>query len=80
MIPPRSISPREYAKRHGISPDKVLTWIRSGELRALNLATNADGRPRLRITPTLHRIDAKLVIVEILRVGFELIKEENDPV
>jgi len=29
--------------------DKVLTWIKSGELRAVNIATNPRGRPRYLI-------------------------------
>jgi hypothetical protein len=32
-----------------VSPDKVLRWIRTGELRAINVATHAHGRPRWRI-------------------------------
>jgi hypothetical protein len=44
------LTPGELAKIWGISPRKVLTWIRSGELRAVNLAANARGaRPRWRI-------------------------------
>ena len=45
----RSKSPPEYAKEHGVDPSKVLAWIRSGELRAINLATSTTGRPRYRI-------------------------------
>lgn len=44
-----AITPPQYACRLGIKPDKVLAWIRSGELRAINVATNAHGRPRWRI-------------------------------
>lgn len=43
------LSPPELAKRWGISPDKVLSWIRSGELRAMNAATRRGGRPRFLI-------------------------------
>ena len=37
------------ARRWGISPCKILAWIRSGELPAINAATNRAGRPRYLI-------------------------------
>jgi excisionase family DNA binding protein len=43
------LTPPEIARRCRISPDKVLTWIRSGELRAINVATRPGGRPRYLI-------------------------------
>ena len=43
------ISPPQYAKRLGVDPSKVLTWIKQGELRAFNAATNLNGQPRFRI-------------------------------
>ena len=46
---PRKCTPPEIAKRFGIAHDKVLAWIRSGELRAINGATAPDGRPRYLI-------------------------------
>lgn len=33
----------------GCDQAKILTWIHRGELRALNVAENASGRPRWRI-------------------------------
>jgi hypothetical protein len=39
-------TPPALAKEYGVSPDKVLTWIHTGELRALNIATRPTGRPR----------------------------------
>jgi len=42
-------TPPELAREWGISPDKILTWIRSGELRAVNIATTQLGRPRYQI-------------------------------
>ena len=43
---------KAYAERMGVSPDKVLAWIASGELFAINVATNPNGeRPRWRIPP-----------------------------
>ena len=47
----RLLTPPEVARRWRIRHDKVLTWIRSGELRAINVATKPDGRPSYRIDP-----------------------------
>ena len=40
------VTPPQLAARYGVSTDKVLSWIRSGELRAFNSATTRSGRPR----------------------------------
>ena len=40
------LTPPELARRWGVSADKVLAWIRVGELRAVNIARCAVGRPR----------------------------------
>jgi|GEM_PF-1611561 len=45
------LTPPRLAKQLGISCEKVLTWIRSGELRAVNVAERLSGRPRWRISP-----------------------------
>jgi hypothetical protein len=42
----QKLTPPQLARRWGVSPDKILAWIRSGELRAFNAATNRGGRPR----------------------------------
>lgn len=42
----RKLTPPQLARQYGVSTDKVLGWIRSGELRAVNVATRPDGRPR----------------------------------
>jgi hypothetical protein len=47
----RYVSPPQYAERLGVKPDKVLAWINTGELRAVNTATFRGGRPRWRIPP-----------------------------
>ena len=46
---PRYLIPREIAIRLRVSPEKVLGWIRRGELCAINVS-NAT-RPRYRINP-----------------------------
>ncbi len=43
------VTPPEYAKRLGVSPDKVISWIRSGQLRAMDGSTVPGGRPRYLI-------------------------------
>ncbi len=43
------LTPPEVARRFGVSPDKVLIWIRNGELRAVNVATTPNGCPRFAI-------------------------------
>ena len=45
------ISPPALAKRYGVKPAKVLAWIASGELVAINTAERSTGRPRWQISP-----------------------------
>lgn len=45
-------TPPQFAKQLGINVSKVLTWIRNGELRALNVAERVGVRPRWRISST----------------------------
>jgi len=47
------LTPPEVARRWGVSPDKVIGWIRSGELRAIDVSAHPGiGRPRYRIDIT----------------------------
>jgi len=39
----------EIAERLGVNSDKVLGWIRSGELTGINTSADKAGRPRWRI-------------------------------
>lgn len=51
MLPERFFSPPKAAKILEVNSDKVLAWIKSGELVAVNVAANANGeRPRWRIS------------------------------
>jgi hypothetical protein len=43
------LTPPQVGQRYGISADKVIGWIRAGELRAVNVAARAGRRPRWRI-------------------------------
>ena len=40
------LTPPQIAERYGVSSEKVIAWIKAGELRAFNAATSATGRPR----------------------------------
>lgn len=44
-------TPPQLAKLWGVSPEKVYAFIRSGQLRAINLASRQGGRPRYAIDP-----------------------------
>ncbi len=47
----RSHTVAEIAKRYGVTAATVLVWIRSGELRAMNVGRRAGAKkPRWRIT------------------------------
>jgi excisionase family DNA binding protein len=45
----KKLTPPQLARRFGVGPDKVLAWIRSGELPAINGAAKPNGRPRYLI-------------------------------
>jgi len=40
---------RQLATELGVDPNKVLTWIHTGELRAIDVSERRGGRPRWRI-------------------------------
>lgn len=42
----RKVTPPQLAKRWGVATNKILAFIASGELRAVNLATSLKDRPR----------------------------------
>lgn len=46
----RFLTPPAIGKILGCGPDKILSLIRSGELRAVNLA-NGSNRPRWKVDP-----------------------------
>lgn len=43
------LTPPEVARRWGIAADKVIGWIRSGELQAIDASARRGGRPRYLI-------------------------------
>jgi len=48
---PEWLTPPQVARERGLKPAKVLAWIASGELEAVNHAGSTAGRPRWRINP-----------------------------
>lgn len=54
------LTPGEIARSCGVNESKILDFIKSGELRAVNFATNRNGKlPRWRISPAdLEAFDA----------------------
>lgn len=44
----QKLTPPQYAKQLGVSTSKILDWIHSGELRAINVG-NGNLRPRFLI-------------------------------
>lgn len=60
----QNFTPPALAARYGIKPEKVLCWIRSGELAAINIATNLGGRPRYLITrEAVQTFEARRAVV-----------------
>lgn len=47
----RAITPNTYARRLGVGIHKILRWIARGELRALNVASEASRKPQWAILP-----------------------------
>ena len=46
-----TLSVRDVCERFGVSEHTVLTWVRSGQLRAVNVSRRPDAKkPRWRIT------------------------------
>jgi hypothetical protein len=43
------LTPPQVGERLGVSAEKVIGWIRAGELRGMNVAARLGGRPRWRI-------------------------------
>jgi hypothetical protein len=43
------ITPKALAAHLGVAPQKIISWIKSGELTARNVATSTSTRPIYRI-------------------------------
>jgi hypothetical protein len=63
------LTPPQLARQWGIDTDKVLVWIRNGELRAINAATRLGGRPRYLIDVCdIEAFEARRVVQQPQRV------------
>lgn len=49
--PAERLSVNEYARLVRVSPAKVLNWIRTGELQAINICSPGSSRPIYRMSP-----------------------------
>jgi len=47
----RNLTPPQIASRYGVATSKVIHWIVTGELAALNFARRGCIRPRYSVTP-----------------------------
>lgn len=45
----RKLTVPQLARQWGVAPQKIIAWIRCGELRAVNLASTDSQRPRWAI-------------------------------
>jgi hypothetical protein len=45
----QKLTPPQLGRLWGLDPNKIIRWILSGELRAINAAARASGRPRYLI-------------------------------
>ena len=48
----KMLTPPQIAARLAIKPGKVIAWIRSGELKAVDVANRGCTRPRYRVDPS----------------------------
>ena len=49
--PPMTYSVKELQERYGVGEHTILGWIKTGELRATNVARKTGTRPKWRISP-----------------------------
>jgi hypothetical protein len=57
-------SPPQIAQSRGIDANKVVGWIKSGELKAINAATSLGGRPRYLVSDTaLDDFDRRRAVI-----------------
>jgi hypothetical protein len=65
----RRYTPPALAKLWGVKPDKVIGFIRRGELQAINIGTNPNGRPRFLISEeAIAAFEARRAVVPQVKV------------
>jgi Helix-turn-helix domain len=47
----RYLTPPQVARLFGVAPEKIVAFIRDGELQAIDMARRGSRRPRYRIAP-----------------------------
>jgi helix-turn-helix protein len=58
------LTPPQLAKQWGVSHAKIVALIRTGELRAINLATTMSGRPRYLIDKAdIERLEKRREVI-----------------
>jgi excisionase family DNA binding protein len=58
---PQYLTPSQAAKRLNVSKDAVLGWIKSGELRSIDVALVLGKRPCYRVSePDIRKFEAKI--------------------
>lgn len=64
------LTPPQVAKRLGVKPEKVIRWIRRGELEAIDVTERLGlGRPRFRIgLAALEKFEAKRTVQPSVKV------------
>ena len=64
IVERRMVTPPVLAKEWGVAVNKVTALIKSGELRAINLASSRDKRPRYAIPrEDVDRFEASRAVV-----------------
>lgn len=64
LPPERMLTPPQVAAQLAVHTEKVLRWIRSGKLRAINVTEKPFGRPRYRVKPAdLEAFVASLTVI-----------------
>jgi len=65
----RKLSPPAVGKIYGVSPERVIGWIRTGELVAIDVSSKPGvGRPRYRIDVLdLAAFDAARQVVSVVK-------------
>ena len=51
-VPDTGLTPSQVGRLLRVAPDRVRAWIRSGELKAINTAPTACGKPRFVVLPS----------------------------
>ena len=67
VVEQHTLTPPELARRWRVKPERVIVWIKSGELRAFDVSSRpGEGRPRYRIPiDAVHEFERRRAAVPI---------------